>query len=543
MLRDVIKTCNIIVTNNEEYENALSVFNNSSVNIIKEKTFSNINESMPTQIIGWDIVKKEFGHKHLTSKKIRSNLYWTFNSKEDKKTLISDSDKFIKESIKKYLPSKFIKYDFVLDGSFEVFINENIDKKQISFVYFNNNACYIYNNNKTVAISLESMSFCGEDPLFIITGFLNSINCVSFSYENNKNHIYENELKDILTIENIYWSKYVHHITISEIFNFLSELDCDKHRYIPFIMYKLYSEGMSKEEEKSSYRQYKKDLITDWLSSRAIFFDNDAELKSIKLKNHKGFRYTKTKYSNKRTLTGRINSVEGFNPINLSKDNDIRKHIISRYKGGLIVKFDYVSFETMLSLHFSADDEFKEKYKNSDLHAETSKIIFNKCEISENDRDVGKLVNHALLYGGGKRVLKEILPDHIDEDEVIKKVRDFLSPILENSDYINNIVYKEFGYLINNFGTIIRPTKKYAAYNNYIQSTAADIMVKKLFEIRSFLESKKSQFMFQVHDAFVFEIHPSEKCIIKEINALLSSYNKVPFKVGCKIGCNYAECE
>jgi hypothetical protein len=226
----------------------------------------------------------------------------------------------------------------------------------------------------------------------------------------------------------------------------------------------------------------------------------------------------------------------------LPKKSEIREHIVSRYDKGKIALFDYVSFESKLSLYFTKDKEFIEKYKDSDLHVEIAKIIFKTEDPDELQRKIGKNINHAIIFGGGNETVLKILSEFKNKEEILKEVKRFLAPILKTAELVKN-VYNEIGYLKSHLGTILRPNKKYASYNNYIQLTATEIVVDKLYEIKEFLKHKKTKFMFQNQDSFIFDVHPNEIGLIEELEVMLSNYNGLFFKIDCKVGNNYFECK
>jgi len=345
-----------------------------------------------------------------------------------------------------------------------------------------------------------------------------------------------------MTLENVFWTKYYYYI---EPKYFLETfLDKDIHRFIPFLMKIIYeNHEMSKEEMNSCIRQTKKDKITSWLSNNKIYFDKKYKLpSSIKTTWDKGKLYSMLRYSDKRTITGRINCIDSFNIQTLSKDDKLRKSIVSRYKNGKIVVFDYKSFETRLSMYISRDRDFIEENLNSDLHFNTAKRIFNTDNISEEQRDVGKNINHSILYGAGDSLIKDILKkSNIKKiEEVLLSVKEYLSPIFDISNYINQ-AYKEIGYIINPFGTIIKPNKSYAAFNNYIQSTAADIVVDKLYETKEYIKNKEIEFMFQVYDSFIFDFSESSLSHMNELINILSKYNDMNFEIKTYIGNNYCD--
>ena len=542
MLNDLIKICKVFPYTDEDYDYLLSNYRDFAFDVMS----SNVEDeflTVPTLIIGWDKVQNLFPEQNKLISKIDENLYWTYSSSENLTKSKSDIKSFLEFSIKKFFNKKLITFDYIIDGELKSFIANNINPKVSSYIYFHKNACYIHNINETYAISLSSLEFSGKDVKRIMTSLINKIECTIFSYQNITNYTYIDEIRDVMTLENMFWSKELKYVEPKDFINiFLSK---DIHKNIPLLMKILMENNkITQDEINSCKRQSKKDRITSWLSTNKLYFEESfMPTKEIRCKYENNKKYTILKYSDKRTITGRINCVDNFNPQNLPKDSEIRKSIISRYDGGKIVSFDYKSFETRLSMYLSRDMDFINKNLNSDFHINTAKAIFLNEEPTPTEREIGKNINHAILYGGGDKLLNTIISkSNINDVEgSIKRVKEFLMPILDTSNYIND-VYKELGYIINPFGTLIKPNKSYAAFNNYVQSTAADIVVDKLFEIKEWAKDKKSSLIFQVFDSFVFDISPDEENAIEEIYNILFKYNDMTFEVESKGGNNYFEC-
>jgi hypothetical protein len=542
MLSELIKICKIIPYTAEDEDYISINYKNFALEVYRPEI---LKESfiIPTLIIGWDNVKKHYPEQSILNSKITDKLYWTYSLSENESKSKSDIESFLNFSIKKFFNKNLITYDAIIDGEFRDFILNNINPKIRSFIYFHKDACYIYNDKNTYAISILSLNFIGKDYKKILTSLINKIECTILSYYNVSRYVYMDELRDVMTTENIFWSKYTYNIEPKDFNNMF--LGKDMHKNIPLLM-KITRENneITNDELNSCKRQTKKDKITSWLSGNKIYFD-----KSFKPQNglrcswDNGKKYLILRYSDKRTITGRINCIDGFNPQMLPKDSNIREQIISRYEGGKISVFDYKSFETRLSMYLSRDEDFILKNMNSDLHLNTAKSIFQKDDLSDEERKLGKDINHALLYGGGNALLKNIISKSNveDLDSSIDRVKKFLEPILNVSNYIND-VYKELGYIINPFGTLIKPNKSYAAFNNYVQSTAADIVVDKISEVKNWLKDKDSSFMFQVHDSFVLDISPKDLNAIEEIKSILSKYNDMAFDVEILSGVDYMEC-
>lgn len=542
MLHDLIKICKILPYSDDDLDYINTHHSNFALEVIDSiENTSNI--SVPTLIVGWSKVKEMFPEQSIMNAKISENLFWTFSltEKEDKNK--SDINSFLEFSIKKFFHKDIISYDAIIDGELRDFFLKNINNKLRSFIYFHNNVCYIYNDSDTYAISIPSIEFIGKDSKKILTSLINKVECTLFSYYNVVKYVYVDQLRNVMTTENIFWSKYSHYIEPKD-FNKIF-LGKDMYRHIPSLM-KIIRDNheVTKDELNSCLRQTVKDRVTSWLSTNKVYFDTNFKVPDgVRSTWDNGKRYLMLRYSDKRTITGRINCVDSFNPQMLPKDSGIRKQMISRYNNGTIVVFDYKSFETRLSMYLSRDESFITKNMNSDLHYNTAKAMFGDIEITKIHRKVAKDVNHAILYGGGDKLVKSIISkiENIDIDSSLENVKNFLSPILQTSDYINN-VYKELGYIINPFGTLIKPNKSYAAFNNYVQSTATEIVVDKIQELKIWLENHKSSFMFQVHDSFVMDIHPDDIDSIKDITKILSNYNDMVFDVDFSSGNTYMEC-
>lgn len=541
MINELIKTCKFIAFTTEDLDYLNANFGNYSCEIIDGNNLEYIN-SVPTIIIGWSFVKNKFPNQSILYKNINENLCWTYSLLEDEKEIKKDCIDFLNNSIDNFFNKKIISYDAIIDGSLKDFLSENINSKIRSFIYFHKNACYIHNENRICVISISSLEFIEKDYKSILTSLINKIPCTLFSYYNASNYTHLEHLRDVMTLENIFWTKYYFYIepkVFSESF-----LGRNVHRFIPLLMKIIYeNHEITKEELNSCKRQTKKDKITSWMSTNRIYFDKKYKSpENLKTSWENSQIYTILRYSDKRTITGRINCVDSFNPQMIAKEDKFRKAFISRYKLGKIVVFDYKSFETRLSMYISRDEEFILSNINSDLHLNTAKKIFSTDTISDKERDVAKSINHSILYGGGDALIKKILTDAKVEDveKILLVIKEYLSPIFDVSNYING-VYKELGYIINPFGTIIRPNKTYAAFNNYIQSTAADIVADKLLVIKEYIKDKNISFMFQVYDSFIFDFSEDSLIYIQELKDILSKYNDMRFDIESYIGENYGE--
>ena len=538
MFSKTLNTSKIFTSNDKDFERLSRTFGNTSVLISKDEP--DFNSKTPILIVGWERVKKYFPNQKIKEKVIKNNISWTYDSGENKSVFKKESMAFAKKNINEFFEVPFISYDYILDGEFVKFVKDNIERDKKYYAYFHKQACYLYGGKKIIVIGLKSLEYVGKDYKKIISNVIDNIECIPFSYNNLEGFLELDNIKKLVSLENIYWTKFDTELKYNDIKTFFHHRDI--HRFMPFIMSLMDKYKLEEDEKKSCIRQAERDIITSWLSTRKMFFDKEFKpdrTVNIKWENYK--KYSKSRYSNKRAVSGRIYCVSGFNPQIVPKVSEIRKQMISRYTGGKIVSFDYISFETKLSLYFSKNEEFVAQYKDKDLHLEIAKVIYKKDIISEEERAIGKSINHAIVYGGGDTTLMGLLKNITNKKEVLNNVKLFLKPILDVVEYTNSL-NDELGYLISNFGTIVRPTKKYAAYNNYIQLTASEIVVDKLYEIREFIKDKKIHLLFQIHDSFIFDFHPSELQHVKKLKELLQNYKGFSFQIKHKIGKNFFEC-
>lgn len=504
--------------------------------ILFDKNNINVEDKIPLLCIN----KEE--NSSLISK-FSSEIKWTLSGPELSEKEIS---KFIEKSVWEFSPQKILTYDaFLEEEPIDSFIENIFNRNRPIFVFFKQKACYIHSDQTTLIINLESIQMIGINFKKILMNAFSDYSVIFLNYENCLKYLNTDNITQLITFENILWHQDQKHIVERNFISFFNDIMIYKH--IPFMMEHISANYINfTVEEKSHYKNlYKKDIITHWLSQQKICFDKSAKIDGVEFEKNKGRNFLQLEYSNKRTITGRINCVDRkFNPQMLPKIDPIRNNIVSRYPGGKILTFDYVSFETKIALFLCDNKDFIDKYKNSDLHEESAKVIFQKENVIVSERDLGKQINHVILYGGGKQKISEKLSLFFKEEEiesVLSRLREFLKPILLESSRINKF-YKNNGYVINPANTIVRPNKTWAAFNNYIQSTAADIVVDKLFKIKDFIVGKNISFMYQVYDSFVFDFSPECLPLINELSEVLSEYDNTKFLIEYTIGNNLTEC-
>lgn len=530
--------CSIVAIGEEDYKIVSEYFINYPVLILR-KLPDELYFELPTCLVGWNVTKHKFAGQNIFSKTILHNLMWTFSKFEKESEFIKDLEEFFYESLKQFLPKNFELHDsFLSDCSFQDFFNAKINFTKKLYLYADNGALYIHNDSNNFILNLKSISALDKNFKKNISLLLNNIQAICFSYSNLEDCVDFEILNNLIAIDTLRWVKYGVE-TSSEFFQIIPNFKLDKQ--IPFLISKHASLNLDYEEQKFLSRMFEKEKITNWLSSREIAFSLDLD-KELNYKIRNNFKLAKINYSNKRTITGRIVAHDVYNPQNLDKSNDDRKKIISRFDGGNILVFDYISFEPKISIYETKNKKYISEYASLDLHKEVAGILFENDNVADWQRSFAKSITNPLLYGEGEASILNKLSVFDEPAYKLHQVKVFLKPILELSKEINKTC-KNYGYVITPQGSIVKPKKHHAGFNNYIQAYASEIVIDKIIELKEALNPRKTQFIFQVHDSLVFDLHPDEHFLIKHINEILSEYKcyDMKFSLSISLGLNYKD--
>jgi len=538
----MFRICKIITETEESTNNLKKYLGGYPVEITQEVPEDDYHE-VSTLIVGWNSVKNLFPNQKINTSEAHKNLEWTYNESESEEMKKSvnfhkNIDDFVNKNLKIWLPSDYTLYDSIMHGSIEDFIKEKIDAEVITYIHFNNGALYMRNGDNNFIINVKNLWLTEKNYRTVVTELFNNMDCMIYSYNGIENYVDLDLLSEVKALDILRWIKFGIETPI-KYFQIIPNIDISK--YVPFLMSKIVLDGLELDEEEEVFfkRMCVRDNITRWMSTRYVPFTLDFE-KNLDFIYRENAKLAKINYSNKRTLTGRIVSSDKYNPQNLSKSTDARTKIISNFRNGKIYQYDYTSFEARIALYLCEDSDFIQQYYDKDLHSESARIIFESQDFTTEQRDVAKLVNHSILYGAGEKTVLEKLSVVTHPIETMIRVKEFIAPLYKRSKELVKEV-EDNGYLINKWGSIIKPTKAYAGFNNYIQSTASEIMVDKVCEIKELLRGCRSNFLFQVHDSLIFDIHPEEVFLVTKIAELLSYHRKMLFSINYKSGPNYKD--
>lgn len=480
---------------------------------------------MPILIVGLSKAAELYPHVTLASKVIdeKKKIYYSFSKDESENKYQENLDNFINNCFKlitdKYKVINIIKLEDIKTRFKEVYLHETPTAITIS------DSDTIFYINKEIA------SFFNKEPVTIdlVINFLADCKIISWDYY----EFYGAYLK----ASDCYKSKE----QVKVLFSSYGDIDLSmgalclnmlKRIKVDIDLINLWQRAYSVETMLSNIK-----VKVNEERIRTLASDDENLIMQNIYKSIEG-GYIIQKYNGTNKITGRIYPFgTGFSLQSLSKNF---RDIIVAEPGCVLVEFDYQAFEyTLLS-------QLCKMNVVGDPHLYVSQMLFK----DDLHRDIGKNLNYSLLYGKSvDNIITEtaLLPDlKISKEEMKEKLLEMLAPVNELQKKLESEL-KETGCLRNYFGRNIYPEKSYACLNNYIQSTAAEILIIKLTKLFLLLSNHDSinKVVLQSHDSILLNLSLDtidSTDIATEIKTLLeSSENGLGAKVDMIYGENWKE--
>ncbi len=249
-----------------------------------------------------------------------------------------------------------------------------------------------------------------------------------------------------------------------------------------------------------------------------------------------------TDFNQAATGTGRLSSsnpnMQNI-PIRTEFSRQIRKAFLPE-EGWLMVSADYSQIELRILAHLSQEPVLIEAYQNNrDVHTVTAQLLFEKEEITPDERRFGKTINFGVVYGmGAIKFGKSMGKSAADGKKFIERFNQRYSKLFEYLEgvkkeaialgYVSTILgrrrYLNFERLSDLKGTNpadIPPDRLKslsrddaqslrAAANAPIQGSSADIIKLAMIEVNKVLQNYQARLLLQVHDELIFEVPPQE---------------------------------
>ncbi|MEG4235381.1 DNA polymerase I [Microcoleus sp. Pol11C3] len=251
-----------------------------------------------------------------------------------------------------------------------------------------------------------------------------------------------------------------------------------------------------------------------------------------------------TDFNQTATGTGRLSSsnpnLQNI-PIRTEFSRQIRKAFLPE-EGWLMVSADYSQIELRILAHLSQEPVLIEAYQNNrDVHTVTAQLLFEKEEVTPDERRFGKTINFGVIYGmGAIKFGRSMGKTSADGKEFIKrfneryiKVFEFLEKVKKEAialGYVTTILGRrrylkfESESLLDLKGrnpqdihsdrlkSVSRDDAQSlrAAANAPIQGSSADIIKLAMIEVHKILQNYQARLLLQVHDELIFEVPPDE---------------------------------
>ncbi|MEO0534584.1 MAG: DNA polymerase I [Cyanobacteria bacterium P01_A01_bin.123] len=277
------------------------------------------------------------------------------------------------------------------------------------------------------------------------------------------------------------------------------------------------------------------------------------------------------------TATGRLSSSNP-NLQNIPIRTEFSRRIRSAFvpePGWLLVSADYSQIELRILAHLSDEPVLVSAYKNNqDVHTLTAQLLFEKDEISAEERRLGKVINFGIIYGmGASRFAREANVNRTEAKTFIDRFNDSYPNVFEYLQqmqreaiaygYVHTLMGRRryFNFTSNSLRGLkgsdpntldlgkLRPGgydagSLRAAANAPIQGSNADIIKVAMIRLHELLKDYQARLLLQVHDELVFEVPPDEWEVLEsKIKTTMESAAelKVPLVVEAAAGPNWME--
>ncbi|MEH2392141.1 MAG: DNA polymerase I [Nostoc sp.] len=278
------------------------------------------------------------------------------------------------------------------------------------------------------------------------------------------------------------------------------------------------------------------------------------------------------------TDTGRLSSsnpnLQNI-PIGTAFSRQIRKAFLPE-PGWLMVAADYSQIELRILAHLSQEPILVQAYQqNEDVHTVTARLVFEKEDVTSDERRLAKTINFGVIYGmGSLRFSRSTGIDKTIANQFIKrfnerypKVFAYLERVKKEAislgyvetilgrrryfDFTNNSLRKLKGSnpedidlsKLKNLGADDAGLLRSAA-NAPIQGSNADIIKIAMVRLHEVLNNYQAHLLLQVHDELVFEIPPQEwEELQPQIKSVMENAVQlsVPLLVEARVGENWME--
>jgi len=437
----------------------------------------------PIVIVGMNIATSLYPELDVTEKKIKNNIYYIFSQSESDKheeslnTFLYYCYKELTQKfvvVKNYLAFSdivLLKTAFIYETKLFITITSG------EYIYYLDKKIYKYFTEKNINSQrfikkLKELyplcSFYSWNTDFYFQSYLKTINYYISLKDFKTLHFFDSNIDLYIGAVCLEWLKILKTANYPEETLQLWNRAYDVENYLSATKIRIDRDKLNSLEEKMSFKN-----LTDDEHIRQICNGTDK-------------------------ITGRIYSSS--NGLSLQTLPEIHRDIVIAEPKSVLVGFDYNYFEYSL-LYQICNMECED-----DPHLKLAEVLFKDKEY----RDIAKGINYSILFGQSiENTIKDIKNKYpnlkINSDwlysELVKITKPFskLKEKLEEELKQTNVIY-------NYYGRNIYPQKDYACLNNYIQSTAADLVIIKIDKLKKYLSQYPTinRILLQQYDSILF---------------------------------------
>lgn len=193
---------------------------------------------------------------------------------------------------------------------------------------------------------------------------------------------------------------------------------------------------------------------------------------------------------------------------------DVKRGFIPKLDAFLF--FDYKAIEVRLLAYYLAKAIGDKSLANeintgADPHRITAQGLYNRSDISDEERQVGKTLNFSIIYGGGTPTImrqldvpfkeaRRLLNAYHDTRPGIKALNENIGRTLESRGYITSL-----------YGRRLHILEAHKALNALIQGSAADLMRDSIVRVNTILyDNYASHIVNIVHDEIILDADKHE---------------------------------
>jgi DNA polymerase-1 len=193
---------------------------------------------------------------------------------------------------------------------------------------------------------------------------------------------------------------------------------------------------------------------------------------------------------------------------------DVKRAFVPKLDAFLF--FDYTAIEVRLLAYYLAraigDMSLSSEINNgADPHRITAQGLFQREDISDEDRQVGKTLNFSIIYGGGTPTIMRQLGVSYTEARDLLRAYHTTRPGIK---LLNNTISETLaarGYIQSLYGRRLHVTEEHKALNALIQGSAADLMRNSVVNVDKYLNANYATHIVNiVHDEIILDTDKNE---------------------------------